>query len=139
LTANNTVQTTLTMTATTADAALRRFGIRDPHSGIQVASAGPAGQTAHPANAMPNLLAALAVPFDFSGLAAFAAGLLKRRRTRNARIIAVLLVVALFFMVLGLASCGCPSTAHQIYTITVTGTGGAGTPTHAAILSLVVD
>jgi hypothetical protein len=57
----------------------------------------------------------------------------KRRRR-------LLLALALLTLAAGLVSCGCPSTRHQIYTITVTGTDSARSPalTHSAAVSLVV-
>jgi hypothetical protein len=58
--------------------------------------------------------------------------------TRRKRL---LLALVLLLLAAGFLSCGCPSTQHQIYPITVTGTDSAVSPaiTSSASVSLVMD
>jgi YVTN family beta-propeller protein len=131
LVANGTAQTTMTVSTTAADAELRRFGNSDLGFGTSKPSA-HGGDTAA-------LFARMIVPFDCSGLAVFLAGVLGRRnaKRRRRRSLRVLGLVALTLVLVGMTSCGCPSTVHQDYTITVTGT--SGTLVHSTSVELIVD
>jgi hypothetical protein len=115
--AGETVQATVTITTTAANAAARK-----PRLGVG------------------NLLVfGVFAPFNLSGLAALLAGCLTgKRRPRDGRLVRVLCILAIVFLVIGLSSCGCPSTRHQTYTISITGTSaGTGTPI-ATSVALVV-
>ena len=107
--AGETVQATVTITTTAANAAVRK-----PRS----------------SGGWNLLVFGAFAPFNLSGLAALLAGCFKRRRRpTDARLIRVLCILAIVFLVIGLSSCGCPSTRHQTYTISITGTSaGTGTP-----------
>jgi hypothetical protein len=134
LSANGSAQTTMTVTTTTADAAL----VIALPSGVALAplQAGPAvagaSTPAHKAGAgLRASETSAAAVLDFSGLAALLAGLLKRRK--GARTVCLL---ALALLLLGMLSCGCPTTTHQTYTISITGT--SGTQSASTSVALVV-
>jgi hypothetical protein len=119
LTAGGTVQVTMTVTTTTADAAVRK-----------------------PRLGSGNLLVfGVFAPFNLSGFAALLAGCFKgKRRPTDGRLIRVLCILAIVFLVIGLSGCGCPSTQHQTYTISITSTSaGPGTPfTTSTSVALIV-
>jgi hypothetical protein len=118
LSANGSVQTTMTVGTTAIDAVERngRGGRRDL------------------------VWAALGVPFDFSGVAAFLAGLCRARRRRS-KFLRMLYVLALLLLVFAFSSCGCPTTRHQNYTVTINAVGTvAGTSvTQNATVTVIVD
>jgi hypothetical protein len=119
LTANGTATTTMTTTTTLADVTTARlapvqhlFPSLTPANGI---SSG-------------NMLvsAAALFPMQLGGLGLFASGLRRRKKLGNR--FHLFLLLALSLMVLGLSGCGCPSTAHHVYPITITGTSTLGGP-----------
>ena len=109
LTAGGTATVAMTVNTTVADAKLRE----------------PALRTFTPADLAP-ITAATVFPVELTGLGVFFAGLRRRKKlgTQKMR----LLAIVLFSLgILGLAGCGCPSTAFQTYTINITATSSSST------------
>ena len=119
LTAGGTATSQMTVTVTTADAALRQ----------------PTGLT--PAEFTPITTAAL-LPIELSGFGFLFAAITRRKRLGTARL-RLLLVILCSLGVLGLAGCGCPSSTFKTYTVTITGvspTGAAPTASTSVLLSV---
>ena len=131
LAANETAPGGMTVTTTTADAGLWPFGNSDLGFGFSRPSTDGG-------DAVP-LFASFVVPFNCSGLAALLAGVAFpwRRRPRLPRAAArIICFLALLSTLIGISGCGCPSTQHEAYTITITGT--SGTQSASATVALLV-
>jgi sugar lactone lactonase YvrE len=104
LSAGGTATVAMTVTTTTADAQLRSL---------------------MPRNFSPGSLAPLTVaatfPVEIAGVGVLFAGLRRRRRPRTQKM-NLLAIILLSLGILGLAGCGCPPTAYQTYTISITAT-----------------
>jgi MBG domain (YGX type)/Bacterial Ig-like domain (group 3)/NHL repeat len=109
LIAGGTATVAMTVNTTVADAKLRE----------------PALRTLTPADLAP-LTAAAVFPVELTGLGVFVAGL-RRRKKLGAQKMRLLAIVLFSLGILGLAGCGCPSTAFQTYTINITATSASST------------
>jgi hypothetical protein len=153
LTANGTAQTTMTVTTTSADAALfrsrgdsftaqaqrRREGQHNgtERQGDQAVGGSQELRARTPSHPFGRLSPGPFVFFSCLSLCICVSVVdIPRKWPRRLPLALVLLALAAGFL-----SCGCPSTQHQVYTITITGTSGISSPpiTRSATVSLVVD
>ncbi len=104
LSAGGTATVAMTVTTTAADAALRKPKLRD----------------VSPVDLAP-ITAAAVFPVELTGLGVFFAGL-RRRKKLSTQQMRLLAIIIFSLGILGLAGCGCPSTAFQTYTINIVGT-----------------
>jgi hypothetical protein len=130
LTSGGSATTALTITNTAADAALRKPSFRIPGN-FTFGDLSP-------------ITAAAVFPFELSGYGIFLAGLVRpgRRRSRKpdrSRGGRLVLLILLSSGILGMAGCGCFTSAFQVYTVVVTGsTTVPGTATQTVSITLTV-